>query len=104
MTDLFTEKHVDDSVINAFPSINKLLSVQQKMDEYITSSIDNLHIQVPISEEGIEYPNKHSEIAHKLSVIAEFVEDKILKNFIENCSTKIPVSYTHLTLPTTTPV
>lgn len=89
LTDLFTEKHVDDSVINAFPSINKLLSVQQKMDEYITSSIDNLHIQVPISEEGIEYPNKHSEVAHKLSIIAEFVEDKILKNFIENCSTKI---------------
>ena len=89
LTDLFTEKHVDDSVLNAFPSINKLLSVQQKMDEYITSSIDNLNIQVPISEEGIEYPNKHSEVAHKLSVIAEFVEDKILKNFIENCSTKI---------------
>ena len=59
------------------------------MDEYITTTIDNLSIQVPLSEEGIEYPNKHSEIAHKLSVIAEFVEDRVLKNFIENCSTKI---------------
>ena len=59
------------------------------MDEYITNSINNLSIHVPISEEAVEYPNKHSEVAHKLSVIAEFVEDKILKNFIENCSTKI---------------
>ena len=89
LEDLFVEKHIDDSVLNAFPSINKLLSVQQKMDEYIANSIDNLTIQVPISEEGIVYPNKHSEVAHKLSVIAEFVEDKILRNFIENCSTKI---------------
>jgi hypothetical protein len=89
LSDLFTEKHVDTNVLNAFPTINKLLSVQHKMDEYITTTIDNLSIQVPLSEEGIEYPNKHSEIAHKLSVIAEFVEDRVLKNFIENCSTKI---------------
>jgi len=89
LTDLFTETHVDASVMNAFPTINKLLSVQHKMDEHISNTIDNLVIQVPLSEEGIEYPSKHSEIAHKLSVIAEFVEDKVLKNFIENCSTKI---------------
>ena len=89
LEDLFVEKHIDDSVLNAFPSINKLLSVQHQMDEYITNSINNLSIHVPISEEAVEYPNKHSEVAHKLSVIAEFVEDKILKNFIENCSTKI---------------
>ena len=89
LTDLFVEKHVDNNVLNAFPTINKLLSVQQKMDEYITTKIDNLQIQMPMSEEGIEYPNKHSEIAHKLTQISEFIDDKVVKNFVEKCSTRI---------------
>ena len=89
LSDLFVEKHIDDNVLNAFPTINKLLSVQQKMDEYISNTIENLQIQVPIAETGIEYPNASSEIAHKLSMISEFIDDKVVKNFIENCSTKI---------------
>jgi len=89
LSDLFVETHIDANVMNAFPTINKLLSVQHKMDEHISTTISKLDIQVPLSEEGIDYPSKHSEIAHKLSVIAEFVEDRVLKNFIENCSTKI---------------
>ena len=89
LTDLFVEKHVDDNVVNAFPTINKLLSVQQKMDEYITTTIDNLQIQVPIAEEVIEYSSKNSEIAHRLSLIAEYIDDKVVKNFVENCSTRI---------------
>ena len=59
------------------------------MDEYISSTIDTLNVQVPIAETGIEYPNTNSEIAHKLSIISEFIDDKVVKNFIENCSTKI---------------
>ena len=59
------------------------------MDEYISNTIENLQIQVPIAETGIEYPNASSEIAHKLSMISEFIDDKVVKNFIENCSTKI---------------
>ena len=89
LSDLFVEKHIDTNVLNAFPTINKLLSVQQKMDEYISNTIENLQIQVPIAETGIEYPNASSEIAHKLSMISEFIDDKVVKNFIENCSTKI---------------
>ena len=89
LSDLFVEKHIDNNVLNAFPTINKLLSVQQKMDEYISNTIENLQIQVPIAETGIEYPNASSEIAHKLSMISEFIDDKVVKNFIENCSTKI---------------
>ena len=89
LSDLFVEKHIDDNVLNAFPTINKLLSVQHKMDEYISNTIDTLQVQVPIAETGIEYPNTNSEIAHKLSIISEFIDDKVVKNFIENCSTKI---------------
>jgi len=89
LTDLFVEKHVDSNVLNAFPTINKLLSVQQKMDEYISDKIENINIQMPIAEEGIEYPNKHSEIAHKLTQISEYIDDKVVKNFVENCSTRI---------------
>ena len=89
LTDLFVEKHVDNNVLNAFPTINKLLSVQQKMDEYISDKIENINIQMPIAEEGIEYPNKHSEIAHKLTQISEYIDDKVVKNFVENCSTRI---------------
>ena len=89
LSGLFVEKHIDNNVLNAFPTINKLLSVQQKMDEYISNTIENLQIQVPIAETGIEYPNASSEIAHKLSMISEFIDDKVVKNFIENCSTKI---------------
>lgn len=89
LSDLFVEKHIDNSVLNAFPTINKLLSVQQKMDEYISDKIENINIQMPIAEEGIEYPNKHSEIAHKLTQISEYIDDKVVKNFIENCSTRI---------------
>tara|TARA_B100001057_G_scaffold167385_1_gene168059 strand:+ start:1508 stop:2767 length:1260 start_codon:yes stop_codon:yes gene_type:complete len=89
LSDLFVEKHIDNNVLNAFPTINKLLSVQHKMDEYISNTIDTLNIQVPIAETGIEYPNTNSEIAHKLSIISEFIDDKVVKNFIENCSTKI---------------
>lgn len=89
LTDLFVEKHIDNNVLNAFPTINKLLSVQQKMDEYISDKIENINIQMPIAEEGIEYPNKHSEIAHKLTQISEYIDDKVVKNFVENCSTRI---------------
>ena len=89
LTDLFVEKHIDNNVLNAFPTINKLLSVQQKMDEYISDKIENINIQMPIAEEGIEYPNKNSEIAHKLTQISEYIDDKVVKNFVENCSTKI---------------
>ena len=89
LSDLFVEKHIDNNVLNAFPTINKLLSVQHKMDEYISNTIDTLNVQVPIAETGIEYPNTNSEIAHKLSIISEFIDDKVVKNFIENCSTKI---------------
>ena len=49
LTDLFVEKHVDNNVLNAFPTINKLLSVQQKMDEYISDKIENINIQMPIA-------------------------------------------------------
>ncbi len=89
LTDLFVEKHIDNNVLNAFPTINKLLSVQQKMDEYISDKIENINIQMPIAEEGVEYPNKSSEIAHKLTQISEYIDDKVVKNFVENCSTKI---------------
>ena len=59
------------------------------MDEYISDKIENINIQMPIAEEGIEYPNKHSEIAHKLTQISEYIDDKVVKNFVENCSTRI---------------
>lgn len=90
---LFTETHIDNNVVNAFPVINKLLNVQNKLDEYIADKIKTIKITAPIAEEAIEYSSRTAEIAHKLSIISEFIDDKLVKNFVENCSTKILKGY-----------
>ena len=74
-------------------SINRLVNMsQQKVAEYIENTIENNRFSVPaINEEVVEFPNVKSEIAHKLNAICENVDDKILKEFINNTtsSTKI---------------
>ena len=90
LSNLFTEKHVDDTVQSAFPSINRLVNIQRSVAEYIENSIENNRFSVPaINEEVVEFPNVKSEIAHKLNAICENVDDKILKEFINNTTSKI---------------
>lgn len=90
LSNLFTEKHVDDTVQTAFPSINRLVNIQRSVAEYIENSIENNRFSVPaINEEVVEFPNVKSEIAHKLNAICENVDDKILKEFINNTTSKI---------------
>lgn len=90
LSNLFTEKHVDDTVQTAFPSINRLVNIQRSVAEYIENSIENNRFSVPaINEEVVEFPNVKSEIAHKLNAICENIDDKILKEFINNTTSKI---------------
>jgi len=90
LSSLFTEKHVDNTVQSAFPSINRLVNIQRSVAEYIENSIENNRFSVPaINEEAVEFPNKKSEIAHKLNTISESIDDKILKEFINNTTVKI---------------
>lgn len=90
LSNLFTEKHVDNTVQTAFPSINRLVNIQRSVAEYIENSIENNRFSVPaINEEVVEFPNVKSEIAHKLNAICENVDDKILKEFINNTTSKI---------------
>ena len=90
LTDLFVEKHVDNAVENAFPKINRLINIQRSVSDYIENSIENSRFSIPaINEEVVEFPNKKSEIAHKLNTISESVDDKILKEFINSTTSKI---------------
>jgi len=90
LSSLFTEKHVYNTVQSAFPSINRLVNIQRSVAEYIENSIENNRFSVPaINEEAVEFPNKKSEIAHKLNTISESIDDKILKEFINNTTVKI---------------
>jgi hypothetical protein len=90
LSSLFTEKHVDNTVQSAFPSINRLVNIQRSVTEYIENSIENNRFSVPaINEDAVEFPNKKSEIAHKLNTISESIDDKILKEFINNTTVKI---------------
>jgi len=90
LSNLFTEKHVDDTVQSAFPSINRLVNIQRSVAEYIENSIENNRFSVPaINEEVVEFPNVKSEIAHKLNTISESIDDKILKEFLNNTTSKI---------------
>jgi len=90
LSTLFTEKHVDNTVQSAFPSINRLVNIQRSVAEYIENSIENNRFSVPaINEDAVEFPNKKSEIAHKLNTISESIDDKILKEFINNTTVKI---------------
>ena len=90
LSSLFTEKHVDNTVQSAFPSINRLVNIQRSVAEYIENSIENNRFSVPaINEDAVEFPNKKSEIAHKLNTISESIDDKILKEFINNTTVKI---------------
>lgn len=90
LSSLFTEKHVDNTVQSAFPSINRLVNIQRSVAEYIETSIENNRFSVPaINEDAVEFPNKKSEIAHKLNTISESIDDKILKEFINNTTVKI---------------
>ena len=90
LSSLFTEKHVDNTVQSAFPSINRLINIQRSVAEYIENSIENNRFSVPaINEDAVEFPNKKSEIAHKLNTISESIDDKILKEFINNTTVKI---------------
>ena len=73
-----------------FPSINRLVNIQRSVAEYIENSIENNRFSVPaINEEVVEFPNVKSEIAHKLNAICENIDDKILKEFINNTTSKI---------------
>ena len=90
LSSLFTEKHVDNTVQSAFPSINRLVNIQRSVAEYIENSIESNRFSVPaINEDAVEFPNKKSEIAHKLNTISESIDDKILKEFINNTTVKI---------------
>jgi hypothetical protein len=90
LSGLFTEKHVDNTVQSAFPSINRLVNIQRSVAEYIEHSIENNRFSVPaINEEVVEFPNVKSEIAHKLNTISESIDDKILKEFLNNTTSKI---------------
>ena len=90
LADLFTEKHVDNTVQSAFPKINRLLNIQRSVADYIENSIENSRFSVPaINEEVVDFPNKKSEIAHKLNTISECIHDKILKEFLNNTTSKI---------------
>ena len=90
LSSLFTEKHVDNTVQSAFPSINRLVNIQRSVAEYIETSIENNRFSIPaINEDAVEFPNKKSEIAHKLNTISESIDDKILKEFINNTTVKI---------------
>lgn len=90
LSGLFTEKHVDNTVQSAFPSINRLVNIQRSVAEYIEHSIENNRFSVPaINEDAVEFPNKKSEIAYKLNTISESIDDKILKEFINNTTVKI---------------
>jgi hypothetical protein len=90
LSDLFVEKHVDNAVQSAFPRINKLISIQRSVSDYIENSIENSRFSVPaINEEAVEFPNKKSEIAHKLNTISESIDDKILKEFVNSTTSKI---------------
>ena len=90
LADLFTEKHVDNTVQSAFPKINRLLNIQRSVADYIENSIENSRFSVPaINEEVVDFPNKKSEIAHKLNTISECIDDKILKEFLNNTTSKI---------------
>ena len=90
LSNLFTEKHVDDTVQSAFPSINRLVNIQRSVADYIENSIENNRFSVPaINEEVVEFPNVKSEIAHKLNTISESIDDKILKEFLNNTTSKI---------------
>ena len=90
LSNLFTEKHVDNTVQTAFPSINRLVNIQRSVADYIENSIENNRFSVPaINEEVVEFPNVKSEIAHKLNTISESIDDKILKEFLNNTTSKI---------------
>ncbi len=90
LSSLFTEKHVDNTVQSAFPSINRLVNIQRSVAEYIENSIENNRFSVPaINEDAVEFPNKKSEIAHKLNTISESIDDKILKEFVNSTTSKI---------------
>ena len=90
LSDLFVEKHVDNAVQSAFPRINKLISIQRSVSDYIENSIENSRFSVPaINEDAVEFPNKKSEIAHKLNTISESIDDKILKEFVNSTTSKI---------------
>jgi len=89
-SNLFTEKHVDNAVETAFPKISRLINIQRSVADYIENSIETSRFSVPaINEEVVDFPSVKSEIAHKLNTISESIDDKILKEFLNNTTSKI---------------